>query len=61
MAHYFVIEGVSDTFSLIPFCSDECHRQYCKETKRVYERNGPHDPADGDEYCELCLAVLEEA
>jgi len=43
---------------LVPFCSDWCHEQWCRDNGRAYEGwNGAHEHPYNDE-CDNCEAVI---
>jgi hypothetical protein len=63
MTHYHEIEDEQgDLSTLIPFCSDSCHRDWhlrqTDASTAEYEGwNGCHDDADCSEYCANCGVI----
>ena len=54
--HYLFMEDSNGNIvDAIPFCSDECHRQYCIEHNIEYNGwNGFYEGGDSRQYCANC-------
>jgi hypothetical protein len=59
MTHYYEInDREGQLVDLVPFCSDWCHEQWCRDNGRSYEGwNGAHEHPYNDE-CVNCEAVI---
>jgi hypothetical protein len=59
MSHYFPIEDVEGNLvEVVPFCSDWCHRDWCRQTGNEYKGwNGCHEH-DQVEECANCGDIM---
>jgi len=58
--HAFHVEDSrGDLVDLVPFCSDSCHRQWCRDTGAEYRGwNGCMERPDYDQECASCSARI---
>ena len=56
-AHYLE-DAHGNLTDAIPFCSDSCHREWCRNASVDYNGwNGAHDSGDSNEYCANCGTI----
>lgn len=55
MHYHFVEDASGDVISLIPFCSDACHRAHMGDDYQGW--NGCHEGGDTAEFCAHCGTV----
>lgn len=55
MHYHLITDDTGDVVDLIPFCSDACHQEYCRDHGVPYGGwNGCHEGGDSCEFCANC-------
>ena len=62
MHYHFIEDADGDLVDAVPFCSDACHRDWCRaQGERYGGWNGAHGGADYPEPCAECGELCSEA
>jgi hypothetical protein len=60
--HYHAVEDDDgDLLTLVPFCSDSCHRSWCHDNGATYGGwNGCQEGSGSGEWCAECGVIVEQ-
>ena len=55
MHYHYITDAHGDIVEAVAFCSDSCHREWCRENDQEYGGwNGCHEGGDYPEFCAQC-------
>lgn len=58
MHYHYIEDPTGQLVDLVPFCSDNCHREWCATNEESYQGwNGCQEGSDYVEFCAQCGVV----